>query len=258
MTYPGANAVYRALAVLKAFTDEQPTWTLTGLANHLGLAKPTAHRLLGVLEQEGFLVREAGGAEYRLGPEMIILGSRALRSVNLRGLAHVELESLARATGEGASLEVLVGDEVLILDEVRGKNRLSFDVEVGTRWPAHASGTGKVLLAFSEDPSRWETLPLTPVTPHTIVTREALSEALHQIRRRGYGTNLEELELGYVAVAAPVRDRDGRAIAAISIGGSAHRVTEEAIPGLAEMVCQATARISQRLGFSGEEGVASS
>ena len=253
MTYPGANAVYRALAVLKAFTDGQPTWTLTGLANHLRLSKPTAHRLLGVLEQEGFLVREAGAADYRLGPEMIILGARALKSVNLRALAHVELQSLARETRDGAALEVLVGHEVLVLDEVRGKNRLSFDGEVGTRWPAHASSTGKVLLAFSEDPSRWETLPLTPFTPHTIVTWEALSEALDQIRRRGYGINIEETELGYASVAAPVRDRDGRAVAAIMIGGSARRVNEKTIPAYAEMVCQAAARISQRLGFSGKE-----
>jgi len=250
MTYPGANAVYRALTVLKAFADDNPAWTLTGLANHLRLAKPTAHRLLGVLEREGFLVRDAGGTLYRLGPEMIVLGARALRSVDVRALAHVELQFLARATGEQADLEVLVDNKVLILDQARGIDRLRFDGEVGTLWPAHASGAGKVLLAFSEDPSRWRTLPLEPVTPHTIVRWEALSQALDAIRRRGYGTNVEELQLGYAAVAAPLRDGEGRAAAAISVGGPVHRVNEETMPALAEMVCQAAARISLRLGWS--------
>jgi DNA-binding IclR family transcriptional regulator len=252
MTYPGANAVHRALAVLKAFTDERPAWTLTAVAQHLNLRKPTAHRLLGVLEQEGFLIRDYGGTQYRLGPEVIVLGARALRAVDLRSLAHGELASLAQATGEGATLEVLSGHEVLILDEVRGRNRLGFDGEVGTRWPAHASATGKVLLAFLEDPTSLDALALDPVTPNTIVTHEALAEALGEVRLRGYATNREELELGYASVAAPVRDREGRAIAAISIGGSVHRVTEEAIPPLADTVSRATLRISRRLGFGGD------
>src|SRR5262245_12218403 len=103
--YPGTQAVRRAVALLKAFTDEQPEWGLTELARALKLNKTTAYRLLTALEKEGFVARSPADA-YRLGPEAIALGGRALRSNDLRSVSHAELEWLAQITKETATLEV--------------------------------------------------------------------------------------------------------------------------------------------------------
>ncbi len=219
------------------------------MAEAVSLSKATAHRMLKILEQEDFVYRSPENGHYQLGPEIIVLGSRALRAMDIRGAARPELEALARSTGEDATLESLVGNEVLILEEERGHGLLSIETELGTRWPAHATATGKVLIAFSEGGMKEPPDGLTPLTKHTIVSWDEWSRALEEVRHQGYATNLEELVYGYQSVAAPVRDQDGRAIAALSVGGSVHRVTLKRIPALAKDVREAALRLSKRLGF---------
>ena len=114
---PGTRAVHRVLSLLRAFSEGDSGMSLTELSTRTGLSKATAHRMLSVLEREGFVVRSDETSEFQLGPEMIVLGARALQAVDLRTVARPELRILAEATGEDASLESLVGTEVLILDE---------------------------------------------------------------------------------------------------------------------------------------------
>lgn len=249
---PGTQALSRAVIILRSFTDDRPSWTLSALTAELDMRKSTIHRILTALEQVGFLIRMPGGTGYRLGPELIVLGARAQRAFDLRTLARPELEALTQATGENTTLDILHGDEVFILDEVKGRGLLGVETEIGTRWPAHASGTGKVLLAFTESVLHEVKGPLPRFTEHTIVSRDVLSEALDAIRECGYATNIEELESGYTTVAAPLLDRDGLAVGAISVGGSVHRVTRDRIPELANLVKAAALRISERLGYRRE------
>jgi len=249
VTKTGAKTVRRALTVLKAFTDPHPIWTLTGLASHLGLSKATTHRFLTALEEEGFLQRNRMTGEYRLGSEAIVLGAQALRAVDFREIAREEIESLARTTGEDTSLESLVGSQVLILDEARGNSLLRIPNSIGTLWPAHATATGKVLLAFSDSPPPVKTGGLSRLTDKTIDSWTRLSEVLEEVRNQGYATNVEELEPGYVAIAAPIRNRVGQVVAAISVGGSVHRIPVSRLPELASQVSSAARRISERMGF---------
>ena len=95
------------------------------------------------------VARSTHGEAWRLGAGAIALGALALRANDLVSVARPELESLVRETGETATLEVLVGDEVLILDGVEGPSLVGASSEVGTRWPAHATSTGKVLLSHA-------------------------------------------------------------------------------------------------------------
>ena len=209
----------------------------------------TAHRMLSVLEQEGFVVRPSGGTDFQLGPEMIVLGALALKAVDVRAVARPELVLLAESTGEDAYLESLVGTEVLILDEERGRGLMGLGTEIGTKWPAHATATGKVLLAGSGNTMSEPPDGLYPMTAHTITSWEAWTETLSEVREKGYATNIEELEYGFHSVAAPIRDREGRTTASLSVGGTAHRLTAERIPELAEAVREAAARVSKRLGY---------
>ncbi|HKY61512.1 MAG TPA: IclR family transcriptional regulator [Gemmatimonadota bacterium] len=257
--YAGTQSVRRAMSLLKVFSDERPEWGLTEIAREARLNKTTAYRLLTALEAEGMVARGPVTEAWRLGPEAITLGALALRSNDLMAAARHELEALVRETGEAASLEVLVGDQVVILDGVEGPSVVGASPEVGTRWPAHATSTGKVLLAaeragLGKRPGgRVGSLPrrLRRLTPRTITDPGRLDRELERVLDRGWATAIEELEVGYVAVGAPVRDHDLRVLAAISVGGPASRLSGDRIPVLARRVVRTADRVSRRLGGRG-------
>ncbi len=246
---PGTQAVQRVLSILRAFSEESPKLSLTEISAAAGLNKATAHRMLSVLERENFVYRSPESGAFQLGSEMIVLGARALKAMDVRTAARPELQALAKETGADATLEILVNTEVLILDEVRGRGLLVLGTEMGTRWPAHATATGKVLLADAGLALPETSEGLSAITKHTIVSWDRWNATLSEVREKGYATNVEELEYGYVSVAAPVRDRNGRTTAAISIGGSVERVTIDRIPALAKVVREAASRISESLGY---------
>lgn len=236
----------RALSLLAAFTDERPEWSLTGLASQAGLNKTTTHRLLTALEESGLVARDEEKELYRLGPEAIAMGGRAMRANPLREVARHELEVLARETGETATLEILVGMMVLIVDEAAASSRLlAGGGEVGMHYPAHATGTGKVLLAAAGfDPIR----PLEGATPKTVTDPAALRGELRAAEAQGYAWNVEELERGFAAVGAPIRDGSGRVVAAVGVGGPVTRLADDDFATATQAVVRAARRISTRLG----------
>lgn len=251
----GTQAISRVFSILRAFGDATPEWGLADLSRELGLTRTTALRLLSALEREGMVARYGAGGTYRLGPRAIELGALAMRSNSLHDAAHAELELLAQSTGETTSLEVLVDNDVLILDEVQGRHKLSPAPCIGARWPAHAASTGKVMLAARRQAGSagegWISGALVRLTPNTITSRTRLSAELDKVERQGYATAVEELEAGYVAVGAPVRNHEGETVAAISVGGPSPRFGADRLRGLALSVCQCADRISRRLGAAG-------
>ncbi|MGH7499540.1 MAG: IclR family transcriptional regulator [Gemmatimonadales bacterium] len=262
----GTKAVARALRIARTFTDARPEWTLAALSRELGLSKPTALRLLAALELDGMIVRDDTSGAYRLGPAAIELGARAQRSNSIASAARAEMEHLTRATGETSSIEILSDDETVILDEAQGGHLIGTSPSVGTRWPAHATSTGKVLLAaaLEQDPALLQKMAkraggkLRRLTPSTIVTPTRLATALARVSKQGYSTAIGELEEGYVALGAPVRNHQGSIVAAISLGGPSTRFTNSRIPRLARLVREAADRISQRLGWTPRSAAAAS
>jgi IclR family acetate operon transcriptional repressor len=247
--YPGTQAVGRAVALLKAFRPESPELRLQDLCSRVGLNKTTAYRLLKALEGEGLVERAPGGDAWRLGPEIVALGSRALGGVDLRAAAHEEIRALAAETRETVTLEVLAGAETLILDEAMGSHVIGTIPSVGTRWPAHATSTGKALLAELSPEGRTALLPkpLARPTARTIGDRSVLERELQRVVARGWATSLEELEPGFVAVAAVVRSAGAKPVGAISVGGPRSRVGAR-MHALGQRVSAAAARLSARLG----------
>jgi IclR family transcriptional regulator, acetate operon repressor len=258
--YPGTQAIRRAVSLLKAFTDRQPEWTLAELSEAVGLNKTTVYRAMAALEGEGLIERTPGGDGYRLGPELIVLGYRTLRTNDLRTVSHSELAALAEETGETAVLEIPVDGKLMILDEAMGSTIVRMQAEVGTRWPIHATSTGKAILAAAVDflggaafdefklP---ENLPA--LTPYTLTSLEELKADLARVREAGYAVALQELQEGYAAVGAVVRNHEGRPVAAIGIGGPMTRVTEDRIPELGELTRIRADRVSRSLGAPVEE-----
>ena len=248
-TQPGTQAVVRAIAILKAMARPRCGFGITELAVLLGLSKAAVFRLLGALEAEGMVVRDASGG-YRLGPELITLGASALGSTDLSIAAHDELVALVELTGETATLEVLIGTEALIIGEVQGRFLLGSAPDLGRRSPAHVTSTGKVLLALTQPPPPFGKLEKR--TPKTIISRRKLELELERVRGQGYAIASEELEVGFTALAAPVRNHFGNVVAALSINGPSARLRPDVLRDLVGPVCAAANRISHRLGATQE------
>lgn len=220
----GAQAALRAVRLLKLFSPQRPELSLAEVASLSGLNKTTAHRLLRALQSEGLVDRQSAGGAYCLGPALMALGVQALSSNTLRLRARPLLKRLARETGETATLEIPVDDSMLILDEVAGDHVVGAAANVGTRWPLHATSTGKALLAF--DAGRLvrlaESMP--PITARTLVRRVDLEAQFDEIRRQGFAETVDELEDGFSGVATVVRGGLGEVIGAMSVCGPTQRL----------------------------------
>ena len=249
-TYPGAQSAARTIALLKSFDDVHPEWTLAELSERLGLNKTTTHRLLAVLEGEGLIERNNAGA-YKLGPEMIALGGCAMRANDLRAASRAVMETLAMEVAETVSLEILSKNQIMIIDEVSSREPMGVSQNVGARLPLHATSTGKLLLAYSPADVVDEALsgPLPALTPATITDPEALRAQLDEICARGYAITQEELDVGFMAVAAPIYDHTRTVVAALSIGGPVLRMDTEELPEKVAALQVAARKISRGIGY---------
>jgi DNA-binding IclR family transcriptional regulator len=247
----GAQAVLRAISLLKAFPSERPERDVAELANEAGLSRSTTHRLLTALESEGLVTRNAGSGRYRLGPAAVVLGARALRAVSLRETVHGELEALAEETEETATLEVLSEGKMLILDEVLGAHLVGASPSLGTAWALHATSTGKALLAELPRAKTRELLaqPLTRFTERTIVSLEDLEAELSRARHDGFATVSGELEEGYAAAGAVIRVPMSEPYATLSVGGPSARLESATLRELGALLKARADEVSRRLGF---------
>lgn len=245
-TPQGAQAALRAVRLLKLFTAEQPELQLAEVSERAGLTKTTTHRLLQALHSEALLDHDQRSGAYRLGPALMALGIQALAGDNLRRKARPLLKRLAGETGETATLEVPIDDTMLILDEVTGGHFLAAGGNVGTRWPMHATATGKAFMAFDEQGLARLAERLTPLTVHTIIDHGKLGEKFVDIRRRGFAETVDELEDGFAGVAAVVHGRTGEILGALSICGPTQRLTESRRASLGATLCAAAGHLQPR------------
>jgi IclR family acetate operon transcriptional repressor len=244
------QAIERAVAILNAFSAEDPELGVTELAGRLGLHKSTVHRFMVNLEAAG-LVERTRSARYRLGLRIFELGGLVMQRMNLWDEALPFLEGLVRDTGETGHLAVLDGGEAIYIERVEARRALRIPSAVGRGYPAHATNLGKVLLADLA-PDRLRQIvgegPLGAFTPHTITDPSELEAELERIRAQGFAVDNEEYDEGLRCIGAPIYDHSGRAVAALGIGGPVTRITPERVDELAELVMAAARGLSRRLG----------
>jgi DNA-binding IclR family transcriptional regulator len=245
----GTQAVIRALGLLKTFTRIRPELSLAELSDATGLARTTAHRLLTALESEGLVARNPVNRSFRLGPAVLALGTLALISNDLRSVVEPELRLLAQRTGETATLEVPLEGHMVILAEVAGSHLVTVAAEIGTRWPIHATSTGKAYLSALAPNARREllTLPLTRFTAATVVDIDELESELEQICELGYATASQEVETGASAVAAVLRNAIGNPVGAISFSGPTSRLGSQRLRALGRDLAAAAAGLAPRV-----------
>lgn len=219
-----ARALSRGLEILRTLRGSDDGVTLAQLHERTGHAKSTLVRLLGVLEEEGFVLRIDERPSWTLGFAVIDLAGDRLDAVGVPALARPLLSALAAETGATCNLGVLDGRQVLHVYVEEPDRPLRFRASTGSRDDAYCTGLGKLLLAHCEEGRLGDHLPeqepYARRTEHTLVTRARLAADLAETRERGYSFDDEEGAAGVRCLAVPLRS-DGECVAALSTAGAA-------------------------------------
>lgn len=249
------NSVLRAAQILESFSFEKSAYTNSELSKKLGFNKSAVTRLLYSLEEAGFVQRDGKTNEYRLTHRLFRIGSVYVNQIDLHAVAMPLLSELASSCRETVHLTVLNEFEVFYLDKVESSQSIGMMSRVGNKSPAYCTGVGKVMLAHLGDEDLaafFRSIELTRHTPNTITDPAEMKLHLRRIREQGYAIDDSEHEAEVKCVAAPVRDRNGKVIAAISISGPVFRMTRERIDNeLIAAVKETAGMISRRLGYLG-------
>jgi IclR family KDG regulon transcriptional repressor len=244
------QSVAKATRVLRAFTLDRPEWTVSGLSQHLSWHKAVVQKILATLWEGGLLQRDSESRRYRLGPGIMELAGVFLSEEPLMHEGAAVVRALVEQTGFTAALAVLDGFDVLYLAAIEGSG-LKASARTGERRPAHATASGKVILAeLASDQleARLSSHPLEPVTPHTITDINRLRLELDEVRTLGFAVNIRERHVAAAGVAAPVRDHRGETVAAISLGFAYHLPGNETLDREIRSVIEAANTLSRRLG----------
>ncbi|MFC6152183.1 IclR family transcriptional regulator domain-containing protein [Nocardioides yefusunii] len=207
------QALARGLEVITSFDAEHATMTLSDVSKRTGLSRATCRRLLLTLVELGYV--RTDGKAFTLTPQVLKLGTAYLAGLGLPQVAHPHLEKLSAALGESTSCAVLDGTDIVYVARCSTRRLMTVGITVGTRFPAHATSMGRVLLAAERDLALPETLPA--LTAHTVTDPDVLRAELVQVREQGYAVVTQELELGLRSIAVPVRTSDGKIPAAINV-----------------------------------------
>ncbi|MEU6879508.1 IclR family transcriptional regulator C-terminal domain-containing protein [Streptomyces sp. NPDC046712] len=247
------ESLARGLTVLTAFGGDRAALPLTAVAEATGLARATARRALITLEHLGYVGVE--GRLFRLTPRVLALGFPPLSRMSLPQIAAPHLAELSRRVHDSASLAVLAGADVRYTARVATRRVMSVHITVGTRFPAHATSLGRVMLADLPPDARaaWlESIEPAALTPHTITSRAELAAILETVREQRYALVDEELEQGLRSIAVPVRDRAGVVVAAVNVAmHSSRRTVEECVRDVLPELRAAVARIEEDLRTAG-------
>lgn len=222
------EALAKGLAILEAFDAAHPSMTLSEVARRVGLSPAAARRSLLTLEALGYV----GKAEKRffLRPKIMTLGSAFHFSARFDEVLQPDLRALVDRFGDAASVGTLDGPDVIYVAHVSVQRARRAAAVAGARYPAYSTAIGRVLLAALPEDKREKylnTVDLRPLTEKTCTDRDALRAILDEVRHEGYATTVDQLDYGITALAVPIRDVEGRTIAALNSSGYTGLVTPE-------------------------------
>ncbi|ROQ60243.1 IclR family transcriptional regulator [Streptomyces sp. 840.1] len=242
-----ANSVAKALRVLDALAQPDAPHRLGEIAERSGVAKASAHRILGTLIAEGYAAPDGEG-RYGIGDRLQAMAARVL-SEDTVGIGAV-LRALQQRLGQTVHLAVLNGDHATYTHKVDPDRAYRIATEVGMRLPLHATAAGKALLAHlpaEEASALLDEAPLTPRTAQTVTDPAELERQLKAARADGFAIDYEEHEQSICSLAAPVLDSGGYPVGAVSVSALTFLVTREQLPSFADAVRQAAADVARRL-----------
>lgn len=219
------------------------------ISRELGLGKATVFRILTTLENRNF-VKKDGLAKYQLGVKFAFFGSIVQEQFDYVSEIRPFLIELRDTFNETAHTAMIDGENIVFVDKVLAKSTIQMSSKIGAKLPAYCTGTGKVLLAqksFEEINKYLSEVELNELTRYTITSKEELKERLIKIKEDGYGSDIEESEVGLVCFAVPVYDYTNKVVLAISISGPAERMRQNKKP-LIDKILDISKRASKKLG----------
>lgn len=250
---PLTRALDRGLRILAIIADT-PDLPLVDIAERSDLSPATALRLLDTLRAHDFVVQDESG-RYQVGLKAFEIGSRFLSHTRLQEICRPILMRLAEETDQTVSLAILEDADAVYVDSGESQRSIRTATRVGMRTPAHLSASGKVLLAWLWEGRVRELLgsdPLRTTTVNSLASVEDVLKALAAVRASGIAHDREEYELGISCLAAPIRDRSGTIVAAMSVstltGQFASREAD-----LTKALEEAAHDASRRMGWRGPQ-----
>jgi IclR family acetate operon transcriptional repressor len=245
------QSLTRALSLLEALARSHDGLTLTELAQTVGLATSTAHRLLTTLQQARFARFDPLASVWQVGVQAFIVGNAFARTRDVTMMARPYLRRLMEESGETVNLYVAEEGEAICMAQVESRRMMRAIARPGGRVKMHCSGAGKAILAFLPERELGRTLErhgLPRFTEKTLTTPKALRAALEQVRARGYAIDDEEHEVGLRCVGAPILDEHGLPLAGLSISGPTARIADHRLALIGALVAQTAKAVTAEVG----------
>jgi IclR family transcriptional regulator, pca regulon regulatory protein len=240
----------RGLAVIRAFSVAGTAGTLTEIANITGLSPAATRRCLHTLEDLGYAGRV--GRQFFLRPRVLDLSAPYLNGVNTETLASDYLQEVVAASGHSSSLAVLDDVDIVYLAHAGVRRVLRIEASTGTRYPAYATSLGRVLLGNLADDRLRELLVASEpkkLTRRTVTDLDQLMAAVAAARDEGYALVEDQLAIGVMSIAVPVRNQKGDVVAAINCSAQSGDVTEKALKRFLPVLQETSARITNAIRY---------
>ena len=246
------QSVKRALDLLELFSKGSESLGVTEIADKLKVTKGTAHSLVTTLVKQDFLQQDPETRRYRLGLKLFQLGLSLVQHSQLGQAIHPWAEMLCERFQEVVHVALLAGDVALVIQRLEPKTPYLLFPQTGSSLPIHSTAVGKILLSFSPPKVRekiLKTAPLLRKTSKTLTSKAPLMKEVRQIVRQDYALDREESLMGVICVGAPIRDRSGKVVAAISLSGSKKLMEEKGIQEIIVAVRGTAMKISSHMGY---------
>jgi DNA-binding IclR family transcriptional regulator len=247
------ESVDLVLRLLELLAEARHPKGVTEVARELEISKARAHRHLRALVQRGYAAQDPRSDGYEVGIRVLTLGEQARERFDVIRAIRPQMAQLREASGLAVTASAIVGDEVIVLEMIQGASVIDFGVRPGSRLDLHASAHGLVALAFG--PAHLLDLALTrPLrrwTPHTLDQPDQVRRAVELVRRQGWATAVDAVQIGVNALAVPVFDHRNVSRGAIALVGASQFIPAEPSAAQIDLVTTAAAQASRSLGSQG-------
>lgn len=212
------TSLARGLEVIRAFNRSKSSMTLSEVAERTAMTRAAVRRFLLTLVREGYA--ETDGKYFRLRPKVLELGFSLLASMDITEIMQPVVDELAQRLQESVFVAVLDEDSVRYVARATSNRVVSIGINIGSRAPAHAVSTGRVLLAGLSDDKLHAYLDaavLEKITQNTVTSKVQLGSLIDETRRQGWCIVDQELEVGLRSISAPIKNRSGEVVAALNV-----------------------------------------